>query len=91
MVSYTPSASKLEDIKYFGYAVYRYPELDLLDQNDTVTCSEFTDDVDLSQSLLVNNASGAEVTTTIALNVVTVTGAATDLNCTLFVFGRREL
>ena len=87
MVSYTPSASKINDVTHYGWAIYEnlYPT----DQNDTFTCPEFIDDVNLDQSLLINNASGAEVTTTIALNVVTVSGVASDLNCTLFVFGRR--
>ena len=87
MVSYTPSASKIKDIKHYGWAVYEdlYP----VDQNDTFTCPEFIDDVNLDQSLLVNNATNAEVTTTITLNVITVSGAASDLNCTLVVFGRR--
>jgi hypothetical protein len=56
---------------------------------DTITCTEFTDDEDLKHSLLVNNSTGAEIATTILLNVVTVSGASTDTECTLFIFGRR--
>ena len=87
MVSYTPSASKLKDVKFYGWAIYEdlYP----IDQNDTFVCSEFVDDINLDQALLVNNASGAAVSTSIAMNVVTTTGAASNLSCTLFVFGRR--
>lgn len=89
MVSYTPSASKIKDVKYMGYAVYEdlYP----VDTNDTFTCPEFTDDIALKQALLVNDSSGAEITTTINLNVVTVSQAAiSDAHCTLFVYGQRE-
>jgi len=85
LVSYTPSA-KIKDIKYYAWAVYEdlYP----INLADTITCSEFVDDVDLAQALLVNNATGAEILTTVLLNVVTV-GASTNTECTLFVFGRR--
>ena len=89
MVSFTPSAAKIKDVKHYGWAVYEdlYPA----DTNDTFTCSEFIDDVNLSQALLVNNSTGATITTTIALNVVTLSQAAvSDANCTLFVYGRRE-
>lgn len=89
MVSYTPSASKVKEIKYYGWAVYEdiYP----LDTNDTLTCPEFTDDINLKKAVLINDSSGAEITTTIALNVVTVSQAAiSDAHCTLFVYGQRE-
>ena len=89
MVSYTPSADAIKDVKLFADATYRnlYP----LDTNDTITCSEFTDDIDLKQALLVNDLTGAEVTCTISLNVVTVSQAAvSDAHCTLFVYGQRE-
>lgn len=89
MVSYTPSANKLTDVKLYGYAVYE--ELYPIGTNDTFTCPEFTDDINLTQSLLVDDSTGAELTTTIALNVVTVTQAATsNKHCTLFVYGQRE-
>ena len=87
MVAHTPSASKVQDVKVYGWAVYEnlYP----VDLNDTIVCSEFVDTVALSQAFLVNSATGAEIVCTVALNVVTVTGAAVDVECTLFVFGRR--
>ena len=89
MTSFTPSASKIKDIKLYGWAVYEdlYPT----GTNDTFTCPEFTDDVNLKKAVLINDASGAEVTTTIALNVVTVSQAlVSDAHCTLFVYGQRE-
>lgn len=92
MVSYSGSASKIKDIKQYGWAVYEYPDLPLLDTNDTYTCSEFTYDIDLSHALLVNNATRAEITCTVSLNVVTVSQASvSDAHCTLFVYGQREL
>ena len=91
MVSYTPSASKVKDVKQYGWAVYESPDLPLLDTNDTVTCPEFTDDIALDHALLIDNSTRAELTCTIALNVVTVTQAATtDAHCTLYVYGQRE-
>jgi hypothetical protein len=87
LVSYTPSG-RIKDIKYYAWAVYEdlYP----INAADTFTCGEFVDDVDLAQALLVNNQSGAEIATTILLNVVTVSGASVNTECTLFVFGRRN-
>jgi len=85
MVSVSASATKQKNIKYYIWAVY---ENVVVDMNDTITCNEFTDDVALSESLLVNNSTGAVIATTEALNVVTVSGAATDADCTLFVYGR---
>jgi hypothetical protein len=87
MVSHNPSASKIQDVKVYGWAVYEdlYP----IDQNDTIVCSDFVTTVALTQAFLVNSATGAEITCTAALNVVTVTGVAVDVECTLFVFGRR--
>lgn len=86
MVSYTPSG-RIKDIKYYAWAVYenQYPT----NLADTFTCSEFVTAENLAQALLVNNSTGAEIATTIALNVVTVSGASANTECTLFVFGRR--
>jgi hypothetical protein len=85
MVSLTPTLRTQKEVKFYTWAVY---ENVVVDQNDTITCPEFTDDVNLSKATLINNSSGAEITTTILLNVITVTGAATDADCTLFVYGR---
>ena len=89
MVSFSPSASKLKDIKYFGWAIY--DDLYPLSTNDTVVCPEFIDDIALKQALLINDADGALITSSITLNVVTVTQAAvSNVHCTLFVYGQRE-
>ena len=86
MVSYTPSG-KIKDIKYYAWAVYEdlYP----INLADTITCPEFVTGYDLAQAMLVNNSTGAEIATTILLNVVTVSGASANTECILFVFGRR--
>lgn len=87
MVSYTPSG-KIKDVRFYAWEVIE--NLGPINLGDTITCPNFSDDVDLSHSLLVNNSSGAEIATTILLNVITVSGASTDTECTLFVFGRRR-
>ena len=87
MVSLTPTLKTQKEVKFYTWAVY---ENLVVDKNDTIPCAEFTDDVNLSQAILVNNSSGAKIATdTILLNVITVTGDATDADCTLFVYGRR--
>jgi hypothetical protein len=85
MVNLNPSG-RIKDIKYYASQVF---EDQVVDQNDTITCSEFLSTVNLAQALLVDNSNGSEIATTILNNVVTVSGAATDAECTLFVFGRR--
>lgn len=91
MTGYSGSASKIKDIKQYSWAVYEYPDLPLLDTNDTYTCADFTDDIDLNHAYLVDNSTRLEITCTVTLNVVTVSQAAvTDAHCTLFVYGQRE-
>lgn len=86
MTSYTPSANKRENVKYYAHAVYEdlYP----VNQNDTFALGEFISSVNLSQALLINDADGTEVATSIALNVVTVTAVVSSIKCTLFAYGR---
>jgi hypothetical protein len=86
LVSYTPSG-KIKDIRYYAWQVFE--NLGPINLADTITCNSFTDDEDLKHSLLINNSTGAEIATTKLLNVVTVSGASTDTECTLFVYGRR--
>ena len=87
MVNLTPSATKSKHIEYFDFAVY---ENVIVDKSDTLTLSEFLLSAGaLTQALLVDNSDGSEIATTITMNVVTVTGDATDKDCTLFAYGRR--
>lgn len=85
MTNLSPSL-KLKDIKYYAAGVDEAIEVS---QNDTITCGDFVDTENLKKAVLMKNSDGSEVTATVANNVITVTGAVTDQECTLFVFGRR--
>jgi hypothetical protein len=85
LVDRTETLKKIGDVKYFGYAIYEV-EVSI---GDTVTLAEFDSGVALKKGVLMNQKDGAEITCTVATNVVTVTGAATDETCVLFVFGVR--
>lgn len=87
MVRYTP-ASKMRDVKYYAWAVYDslYP----VNTNDTFVCKEFVDESNLLQTLLIDDSDGSTVTTSTALNVVTVTDTVSNIHCTLFVYGVKE-
>ena len=86
MVNYSPSAHKLKDLRYRGWAVYEnlYP----VNTGDTVTCPEYITSSDLEIVQMCNNENGGNVACSKSGNVITVTGSATNLSCTLFVFGR---
>jgi hypothetical protein len=86
MVNLTPSAGRIRHIEYFGCAVYEHL---IVDMNDILTLDDFLSTINLSQALLINNADGSAIATTISLNTVIVTGAATDADCTLFAYGRQ--
>ena len=69
---------------YFGYAVYTVT----VSTNDTFTAAEFTGT--LKKAVLIRNDTGAEVTVSVAGNVITVAQAGvTNQECTLFVYGVR--
>lgn len=69
----------------YGWGVYEV----IVTLADTITLADFVDTENLALGTLVNNKTGATITTTLANNIVTVTGAATDVECTLFTFGAR--
>jgi len=84
MVDRSEELKKLKKGLYYAWAVY-HVEVSL---NDTITLSEFDSSKNINEAWLVRFDTGAEVTCThAALNVITVTGAATNLDCVLFVFG----
>lgn len=85
MVDRSASLKKIADVKYYASALFEV----IVSIGDTITLAEFDTTVNLSNATLMNNSDGSEITCTVLLNVVTVTGAATDEECTLFVFGRR--
>jgi len=78
----------MRDVKYYAWAVYDslYP----VNTNDTFTCKEFIDESNLLQTLLIDDSDGSTVTTSTALNVVTVTDTVSNIHCTLFVYGVKE-
>jgi len=85
MVDRSASLKKIADVKYYASALFEV----IVSIGDTITLSEFDTTVNLSNATLMKNSDGSEITCTVLLNVITVTGAATDEECTLFVFGRR--
>jgi hypothetical protein len=74
----------INDVKYFGYAVYTVT----VSTNDTFTAVDFTGT--LKKAVLIRNDTGAEATVSVAGNVITVAQAGvTNQECTLFVYGVR--
>jgi len=78
----------MRDVKYYAWAVYDslYP----VNTNDTFVCKAFVDESNLLQTLLIDDSDGSTVTTSTALNVVTVTDTVSNIHCTLFVYGVKE-
>ncbi len=85
MVARTPTSLKVKDVKVYGWAVYEVT----VTLADTITLSDFVTTETLKLGTLVKNTDGTTVATTLLNNVVTVTGAGTDVECTLFAFGVR--
>jgi len=86
MVDRAESGLKGKDVKYYYWKVYEVE----VSQNDTVTLDEFSTTENLKVAVINQNGTGAVVTCTYAANnVVTVTGAGTNMACTLYAFGRK--
>lgn len=86
MVTRQVENQDLDDVKYFADAKYTVT----VSQNDTIPLPDFVDTENLKFAALINRSTGAQITCTYAaFNVVTVTGACTNQECTLFVFGVR--
>jgi hypothetical protein len=86
MVSRTAETQKINDVKYYASGEY----VVTMSQNDTFTASDFVDSANLNKAVLMSHADGSELTNTVLNNVVTCTEAgATDVECTLWVFGVR--
>ena len=83
MVARTPSQVRGDDIEVGRWDVYEV-EVSL---NDTVTAPDYSSAVALDQALLIKKSDRSTITTTKALNVVTVTGASLNEPCLLFVAG----
>jgi len=86
MVDRPESGLRGKDVKYYYWKVYEVE----VSQNDTITLPEFSTTENLKFAALNRNDTGAIVTCTYAdNNIVTVTGASTNLVCTLYAFGRK--
>jgi len=85
MVDRPASLKKIADVKYYASALFTVT----VSVGDSITLAEFDTTVNLSKAVIMKNSDGIEITCTVLLNVITVTGASTDEECTLFVFGRR--
>ena len=83
MVDRSETLQKLADVKYYAWGVYDVE----MSQNDTVTLGDFIATQNLSKTVLMKKSDGAELTCTVANNVVTCTGAATNALCVIFAFG----
>jgi len=87
MPAHTASFNKIGDIKYYAYAIQ---DSITVSTGDTITCEDFVDEASsIKKAVLMQNSDGSEVDCTTLNNVVTVGGAVTSVECTLFVFGRR--
>jgi hypothetical protein len=75
--------SKLEDVHHFGKKWYTV----IFTTNDTFTASDFVTTENLKFAAIISDVDGAELTNTVLNNVVTCTGTATDIQCTVFIYG----
>ena len=86
MVDRTETLKKIVDVKYYAGAMYEVE----VSNADTITLDDFTTAENLKKAVLMKKSDGSEVTCThAALNVITVTGSGTNMECILFAFGRR--
>jgi len=83
MVDRAESSVKFGDVKYGYHKSYNVE----VTQNDTITLEDFDTTVDLDHALLWKKSDRTEVTTSKALNVVTVTGAGSNMDCILYAVG----
>jgi hypothetical protein len=74
-----PSGRSIEKIAEFG-------EVEVT-QNDTVTFNNFHAAKNLLNVVFWQKTTGTAVTSTIALNVATVTGAGTNMDCLYMTYG----
>jgi len=71
---------------FYSIAVYTAQ----ISLGDTVTLPHFSSQENLKFAALINLSTGAEITCTYAaLNVVTVTGASTNVEAVLYAYGRK--
>ena len=83
MVERPESAVKFGDVKYGYHKAYEVE----VSQNDTVILDEFDTTVNLDHVLLWKKSDRTQVTANATLNVVTVTGAGSHMDCILYAVG----
>lgn len=85
-------ASRTYTIKKGWNGIYNRAEFGEVEasQNDTFTLSNFDSATNLSNVYLMKQTDGTEMTNThAALNVVTVTGAGTNIRCIYLAYGKK--
>jgi len=82
-VDRSESAVKFGDVKYGYHKAYEVE----VSQNDTIILGDFDTTVALDHALLWKKSDRTEVTASITLNVVTVTGAGSNMDCILYAVG----
>jgi hypothetical protein len=72
--------------QYIRYFVEFMAEAEM-SMNDTVTIGDFTNSSNMAQCFLVNQLTGALLTSSISNNVVTMTNAGTNLRVIILAVG----
>lgn len=83
MVARTPTGLKNDEITYRMWGVYSAE----VSQSDTIELTDFDSSKDLDNIFIVKQTDGTELTGTIALNVITITGSATNVDVIIFAVG----
>lgn len=87
MVLKTADESHVKDVKYYGFADYTV----VFSINDTFAAPDFVTTANPSFAVVINNSTGATIACTYVAgtNVITVIGACTNAECTVWVYGVR--
>lgn len=86
MAARNPTLKYLKKGLFYAVAVYTVQ----VSQNDTVTVPHFSSQENLKFAAAIDLSDGTEYACTFAaLNVVTVTGAASNDDCVLYIYGRK--
>jgi hypothetical protein len=74
---------KVEDVKHFAKTWYTVT----FDTNDTFIAPDFVNTENLKFVAIISDLDGSELTNSVTNNVITCSGTASDLQCTVFVYG----
>jgi hypothetical protein len=83
MTDRTYTVKGRQDVRYF----LEFMAEAEMTMGDTVTIGDFTNSTNMAQCWLVNQLTGALLTSTISNNVVTMTNAGTNLRVIIFAVG----